>query len=71
MKLITLMPVFLCLLIVVDYCQSFPFFLASLIPSAINLVKKIGKRDADFQRYVDLKRRDLDLDELMSRLSEY
>nr|ALG64974.1 Amp1 precursor [Vaejovis punctatus] len=72
MKLINLVPVFFVLIIVVDYCHSLPFFLLSLIPSAISAIKKIGKRSVESQRYVDLNRRDLeqDLQELQDFLDQ-
>nr|UGN74580.1 La39 [Liocheles australasiae] len=75
MRLVSLTPLFLILLIAVDYCQSFPFLL-SLIPSAISALKKLGKRSTDFQRQLDFQRRylnsdlDLDLDELEEFLDQ-
>uniref|UniRef100_A0A1W7RB08 Antimicrobial peptide n=1 Tax=Hadrurus spadix TaxID=141984 RepID=A0A1W7RB08_9SCOR len=73
MKLISLMPMFFFLIIVIDYCHSFPFMLLPAIASTVSSLFKMGKRSAKSQPFVDVKRRGLDkqLDDLISKLSEY
>uniref|UniRef100_P0DY03 Antimicrobial peptide Eval967 n=1 Tax=Euscorpiops validus TaxID=1643527 RepID=NDBP7_EUSVA len=65
MKFSALLPVFFLLLAVIDYCQAFAFLAA--IPS---ILSALGKRDVKTQKYVDIKRRDLDLDDMLSKLFE-
>uniref|UniRef100_A0A1W7RB13 Antimicrobial peptide n=1 Tax=Hadrurus spadix TaxID=141984 RepID=A0A1W7RB13_9SCOR len=73
MKLISLMPMFFFLIIVIDYCHSFLFAALPAIMSAFSSLTKLGKRSAKSQPFVDVKRRGLDkqLDDLISKLSEY
>nr|G8YYA6.1 RecName: Full=Antimicrobial peptide 2; Short=AamAP2; AltName: Full=Non-disulfide-bridged peptide 4.12; Short=NDBP-4.12; Flags: Precursor [Androctonus amoreuxi]CBZ41127.1 antimicrobial peptide 2 precursor [Androctonus amoreuxi] len=74
MEIKYLLTVFLVLLIVSDHCQAFPF---SLIPHAIggliSAIKGRRKRDLDGQidRSRNFRKRDAELEELLSKLPIY
>nr|Q718F4.1 RecName: Full=Peptide BmKb1; AltName: Full=Antimicrobial peptide-like protein; AltName: Full=BmKb1'; AltName: Full=BmKb1*; AltName: Full=Non-disulfide-bridged peptide 4.2; Short=NDBP-4.2; AltName: Full=Non-disulfide-bridged peptide 4.3; Short=NDBP-4.3; AltName: Full=Toxin peptide 6; Flags: Precursor [Mesobuthus martensii]AAQ11422.1 anti-microbial peptide-like protein [Mesobuthus martensii] len=74
MEIKYLLTVFLVLLIVSDHCQAFLF---SLIPSAISgLISAFkGRRKRDLNGYIDhfknFRKRDAELEELLSKLPIY
>nr|CDK13232.1 AP1 precursor [Androctonus aeneas] len=74
MEIKYLLTVFLVLLIVSDHCQAFLF---SLIPSVIaglvSAIRNGRKRDLDGQidRFRNFRKRDAELEELLSKLPIY